>query len=90
MTYREWINLYELEYDLNVTDMCQEATLEMWLQFPELERVRGEVIGDHCLRGAGAHRHWWCLDRNGNIIDPTASQFSYIDEYVQMKEWDRL
>lgn len=87
MTYQKWIALYECEYDLDVTDLCCEATLEMWEHFPELRRVRGKVIGDHCLRGAGAHRHWWCLDPDGRIVDPTASQFHHIVEYVQMDRW---
>lgn len=87
MTYAEWISWFEVQYDLNVTDMCCEASLEMLNSFPELRRIRGHVIGDHPHHGPGVHVHWWCLSPSGDVIDPTASQFSNIIEYVPLKHW---
>ena len=65
--YRKWI-------DENVSDpynACREATEEMAAAFPDLERVRGHY---HCP-DLGKRPHWWLLDPNGVIVDPTADQF---------------
>ena len=50
---------------------CVQATLDMVACFPELTRVKG-----HVYTSEGYYRpHWWCLDPEGNIIDPTGHQF---------------
>lgn len=48
------------------------ATLEMQQEFPELIRVRGHYID--CL--LGDRPHWWLKTKDGEIVDPTASQFN--------------
>jgi hypothetical protein len=51
---------------------CGAWTLEMNEAFPELRRVAGEVI----LSNGWTRHHWWLVDPDGSIVDPTASQFS--------------
>lgn len=72
--YKEWINSYVASRpryantgEPSLRGMCVEATSEMVAAFPELTRVRGFV------RPGG--QHWWCVDPNGNIVDPTVLQF---------------
>lgn len=50
---------------------CAEITTQMCIAFPELARVRGHYI-DHQW---GSRAHWWCVDPDGGIVDPTAAQF---------------
>lgn len=51
---------------------CQEASEAMKLAFPELTIVKGYVWA-----GAwGKRGHWWLVDENGGIVDPTAKQFT--------------
>ena len=50
---------------------CAERTLEMQQAFPELVRVRGHYFDGRWGRRA----HWWLVDPQGAIVDPTASQF---------------
>ncbi len=81
MTFETWI-------ETNVTSdsigKCAEITLAMCKAFPELKRVRG-----HYYDFVWAERaHWWCVDPNGIVIDPTAAQFpskglGFYDEHVK-------
>lgn len=67
MTYSEWIVI-------NVMDpvgTCKETTEDMQAAFPELTRVRGHY---HCPVW-GLRAHWWMIDLDGKIIDPTDEQF---------------
>jgi hypothetical protein len=67
VTYAEWIAA-------NISDplgKCAEYTLEMQRVFPELTRVRGHYYD---IRW-GERTHWWLVDLNGDIVDPTAAQF---------------
>jgi hypothetical protein len=50
---------------------CREVTERLAAQFPELRRVRGHY---YCVTW-GERAHWWLVDPEGNIVDPTASQF---------------
>ena len=50
---------------------CAEATLAMAAVFPELTRVRGHYL---CWVW-GEREHWWLVEPNGEIVDPTADQF---------------
>ena len=34
------------------------------------------------------NQHQWCVDTDGNIIDPTSSQWLGIIEYKEIKEGD--
>ena len=77
--YKEWI-------EKNVIDPlgeCQKYSELMSANFPELKLVRGYYI---CIIW-GSREHWWLQDENGNVIDPTASQFPSkgLGEYI---EWD--
>ena len=78
MTYNEWITI-------NVIDpvgTCKETTLAMQEAFPELTRVRGHY---YCPAW-GEREHWWLVDPEGDIVDPTKAQFpSHHGVYVP---WD--
>jgi hypothetical protein len=50
---------------------CQVATDAMLKAFPELAQVRGFVFNSK--GGLGAH--WWLTTPEGEIVDPTVSQF---------------
>lgn len=51
---------------------CASITRKMWEAFPfELRRVRGFY---YCTFW-GRREHWWLVDLNNNVVDPTASQF---------------
>src|ERR1035437_1476152 len=52
---------------------CGEFTQEFVEKFPHLKRVAGFV---------GGIEHWWCVDIDGAIVDPTAEQFHGEPEYV--------
>jgi hypothetical protein len=61
------------EYMKTIKDIvgtCEEVTLKMQQQFPELTRV----CGIYYCPLAGAFKHWWLLDSE-EIIDPTKDQF---------------
>jgi hypothetical protein len=80
--YEEWINKYVAENNGNVEYRCASASAEMIKHFPELKRERGWVFAKmaHELMPY-EHQHWWCSDAEGNVIDPTASQFVYLSNY---------
>ena len=82
MTYSEWIVI-------NVIDpegTCKGTTIAMQEKFPELTRVRGHY---HCPVW-GEREHWWLIDPDGEIVDPTKHQFpTHGDgEYVPWNEGD--
>src|SRR5688572_29828181 len=54
-----------------VLGQCAKATQEMVEAFPELKRVPGHVY----TIGWGKRAHWWCVAPDGEIVDPTVSQF---------------
>jgi len=67
-------SLYSNWVSENVTEQygkCAEVTEKMQKSFPELERVRGHY---YCYVW-GERQHWWLVDRDNNIIDPTMEQF---------------
>jgi len=66
--YREWI---EKNVDKNCLGQCSEITKKMEEEFPELIRVRGHFMCVHW----GLRSHWWLIDPDGEIIDPTVVQF---------------
>lgn len=55
---------------------CQEASTAMVDTFENLTIVQGHVYCDW-----GKRSHWWCVDTQGTIVDPTKSQFGSITEY---------
>jgi len=66
MTYSEWI-----EHVGHPEGRCEEVTLQMQVVFPELKRVRGHY---YCPAW-GEREHWWLVDPEGDIVDPTKAQF---------------
>lgn len=50
---------------------CADATQRMANVFPTLTRVRGHY---HCPVW-GMRAHWWLIDEDGTIVDPTSRQF---------------
>lgn len=65
--YNNWIK----QNITNTYGQCAEATLAMQQAFPELTRVRGHYYD--CLWGQ--REHWWLVTKDGQIVDPTKSQF---------------
>jgi hypothetical protein len=71
MTYTEWIEEYVARHENRfVRGKCKAATMEMVKVFPELRIVAGFAHA-----GWGRDQHWWCIDLNDTIVDPTAEQF---------------
>lgn len=65
--YEKWIE----EHVKNPRAQCEEITRNMQNAFPELTRIRGF----YCCLGWRKSEHWWLQDKDGNIVDPTKSQF---------------
>jgi len=63
---------YILRIRNNVEDpehQCKKYVDLMQKEFPELKKVRGWYFSGRDIP------HWWCIDENNNIIDPTIDQF---------------
>lgn len=68
--YKDWITEHYPTKE-SARLQCEQATLEMQAAFPELQRVRGNV-----LIGLSYRPHWWLVDYDQNeFIDPTAHQW---------------
>jgi hypothetical protein len=67
MTYNEWIRIHVQ----NTHRTCREVTQSMAEAFPDLKRIRGH----YCCPVSGTQPHWWLIDSQGSIVDPTANQF---------------
>lgn len=77
--YRNWIEDYICKNDIR--NMCYRVAEEMTERFPELNRVEGHLWLKDTKKPI---KHFWCEDKNGNVIDPTISQFSLeIEKYVK-------
>lgn len=81
----EWIRGYEERVGgpHATIGRCKYAAEEMAAVFNELRVVRGHV---ECPEPWGRRGHWWCVTADGEVVDPTAGQFtsgilSY-EEYV--------
>lgn len=79
-TYLDWIKNYK-EKQPFIRGKCYSATLEMAEEFPELRQERGYVTDI-----LGEHQHWWCVEADGSIVDPTDSQFYEIIDYDAYNE----
>ena len=67
----------------NTYGECKNYSEKMLIQFPELKLIRG-----HYLCGVwGEREHWWLMDEDNNIIDPTAAQFPTKGHCVY-RPWD--
>lgn len=51
---------------------CLEFSQNLCNENPELTLVRGYY---YCPIWNEEEQHWWCKDKEGNIIDPTKLQF---------------
>ena len=72
--YAEWISDWLSKN--NPYGKCEEAATAMAEIFENLTIVKGHVYCDW-----GKRSHWWCVDTQGTIVDPTKSQFGSITEY---------
>ena len=68
--YKAWIRQNYPDYE-SAYGHCAEATEAMVRAFPELRRASGFY---HCPV-IGERTHWWCVDPDGGVVDPTAKQF---------------
>ena len=68
-----------------VDENCKEATLLMSKQDLSLRRVRGHY---YCPLSNKNHAHWWLVDANNVIIDPTRGQFLSNGHGGTYREWD--
>jgi hypothetical protein len=61
---------------------CKEAVDELVSKNPKLRAVRGHYW---CPIWNSNEQHWWCVDADGTIIDPTAKQFpsAGLGEYTE-------
>lgn len=71
---------------LTAQGQCELISAEMAEAFPELTRVRGHYYCPYW----GERAHWWLKTDEGQIIDPTCSQFPSDGngEYVEWNEGD--
>ena len=69
--YQNWIFASGLDQFENSYGQCQRVVAEMKKAFPELKIVSGWY---HCCFW-GERQHWWLVDEDGSIVDPTVSQF---------------
>lgn len=77
--YKVWISKFLQSVQNNCSGMAARACNEMVTAFPELTVVQGRVVESlHPVE----QPHVWCQAPNGEIVDPTESQFSKILTYV--------
>lgn len=82
--YAKWIQDYVQRNKGIVRGDCARATAAMAAAFPELQRVPGYV------KTPATVEHWWLETPTGEVVDPTASQFDQVLEYVPWKAGDRV
>ena len=70
------INAGDCPDSIMVRGRCQSFVKEFIARFPELTAVPG-----HCGTEGWWNEHWWCVDRDGNVVDPTNDQFGSNLEY---------
>lgn len=76
--YNNWINKHYRDWGTALGN-CQEAVKKINKEFPELTIKCGYV---HFAFNE-KRMHWWCIDNNGNIIDPTGHQYpGYLGEPI--------
>lgn len=83
--HAEWVEGYlaRFQHPSHCLGRCREAAEEIAAAFPgELEVVRGHVHDAEW----GKRGHWWCVDREGGIVDPTAAQFPALVEYEPYRD----
>ena len=78
--YQNWIDNY-LSTHKFCAGLCFSASALMLKSFPELILTRGYVYDIHGKK----HNHWWLQTIDGEVIDPTASQFIIIGDASFLK-----
>jgi len=81
--YKEWIADIPLKDSFG---KCKEQSNRMQMKFPELLIAKGFVI----LSNMKKYQHMWLKDEDGNVIDPTAKQYTgyAVHSYQEIGEDD--
>jgi len=91
--YTDWIQS-RVKGEADLAGQCGDIAEEMAAHFPELRVVGGFVrvtkedvdkvyTPRHDLYDARLMHHTWCVAPDGMIVDPTATQFRKITEYLE-------
>lgn len=83
--YQKWIDEHYPTWEAAL-GKCMEASKKMAAAFPELKTARGFAIGP----GVNYQQHWWCVDPEGNEIDPTIRQYGVPLIYEPVADDDPL
>jgi hypothetical protein len=78
--YQQWIDAHVPE---RCERMCRQKSEEMANAFPELR-----VVGVFSTMGFGGHA--WCVNKKGEVVDPTYHQFksyNHTREPFEMKDF---
>ena len=80
LTFQRRSNMltYEENY-LKYRGKCEEMSKELCDNDPSLELVRGHYW---CPIDGIEHPHWWCVNVEGEIVDPTKLQFRSMGEGI--------
>lgn len=73
----------ELRFDPELRGKCHAMASDLCAVDVRLRLVRGHY---YCNRW-GKQAHWWCVDQNGNIVDPTREQFPSLG-FGRYEEYD--
>ena len=82
--YSSWINSWTSQYKGVVRGRCRPVSEAMVNDFPELKLSRGFVM----TRGGVEFEHWWCVTPDGDVVDPTVSQFDPYHGVLDYSEYD--
>ena len=78
--YEDWIRENTLGL-VSILGKCAELSHAMKKTFPELRLTNGEI---KILADKNKRLHWWLVDKDGAIVDPTSDQFNGgIEEYFE-------
>jgi hypothetical protein len=79
--YDEWI---KANVPKNPEGECIKYSRKLAKAFPELSLTKGtcQIVGPYGSQHP--QTHWWCVDPDGEIVDPTAHQFRKVWEYVAL------
>lgn len=91
--YQAWIDAYVTDHP-HLRGSCASAANAMILSFTELRRACGWVVEKRHVHlyenepGDFSTGHWWCVDPDGAIVDPTSLQFDNLTNcvYVEYNE----
>ncbi|KKW12998.1 MAG: hypothetical protein UY48_C0006G0051 [Candidatus Gottesmanbacteria bacterium GW2011_GWB1_49_7] len=78
--YTTWIAQYAVRNNNVLAGFCYSASVEMQKAFPELILCRGYVYE--------SREHWWLKTLDGEIVDPTAAQFTIFCEVLLKSDYE--